>query len=83
MIEDEVEMEKDADSLKPMMAEYLETICDVVSTNEHNLGEIRRIKQKVEDDRVELLRVIEWLVKHEDCFYAKRSIDNAIIKNKG
>lgn len=50
-------MEKDADSLKPLVANYLDLLTDVMKDNADDLDELRRIYARVQKDRVVLSNI--------------------------
>lgn len=50
-------MEKDAATLKPVMASYLETLTGAIETNGDDLDELRLIHQKLQMDRAVLMAI--------------------------
>ena len=50
-------MEKDAATLKPVMAAYLESLTGAIETNGDDLDELRLIHQKLQQDRSVLTNV--------------------------
>jgi hypothetical protein len=59
-----IEIEKDANMTKPLMASYLETLNGVIDFNQEDLDELRKIYAKVSGDRT-VIQNIEAMLSEQ------------------